>query len=366
MAENTKEIERLRGEIDAVDSQLVTLLSERAKLARAVGKAKGSESVVYRPERERVVIERAVTKAKELGNALSAQAVSQIYREIMGACRALEKPLRVGYLGPQGTFCEMAAISAFGHAVDFCALANIDEVFRSAEVGDVDYAVVPIENSAQGTVTRTLDLLERTPLKIVGEVNVPVVHNLMTRAKALSEVKRISAHPQALAQCHNWLASHMPSVELVPASSNAKAAKDASEDATLAAIAAHRASELYDLTIVAQAIQDDARNRTRFFVLSRTPTGAIENSLAKTSIWFACANVSGGLCAVLEPFKRHGVSMVKLESRPARNGQWDYTFYVDIEGYAEDKEVAAALSEMRKSTSVFKLLGSYPKALEAS
>lgn len=365
MAENTKEIERLRGEIDAVDSELVTLLCKRATLAREVGVAKGGQAV-YRPERERIVIERAVTKAKEQSSALSPEAISQIYREIMGACRALEKPLRVGYLGPQGTFCEMAALGAFGHTVDFRPLANIDEVFRSAEVGDVDYAVAPIENSAQGTVTRTLDLLERTPLKIVGEVNVPVVHNLMTRAKKLSEIKRISAHPQALAQCHNWIASHMPSAELVPASSNAKAAQAASEDATMAAIAAHRASELYDLTILAPAIQDDARNRTRFFVLGRTPAGAIPNHLAKTSIWFACANVSGGLCEVLEPFKRHGVSMVKLESRPARNGQWDYTFYVDIEGYAEDKDVAAALCEMRKSTSVFKLLGSYPKALETT
>ena len=190
-----------------------------------------------------------------------------------------------------------------------------------------------------------------------------MVHNLMTRAKTLTDIKRISAHPQALAQCHNWLASHLPTVELVPASSNAKAALAAASDPTLAAIAAARASELYNLTILASAIQDDARNRTRFFVLSKTPVRNIPTELAKTSIWFACANVSGGLCEVLEPLKEYGVSMVKLESRPARNGQWDYTFYVDLEGYAEEEHVKAALDKMRRSTSVFKMLGSYPKAV---
>ena len=362
MTENTEEIAKLRSEIDAVDTDIIALLAKRASLARAVGVAKKS-TAVYRPERERAIIERAIESSLKLGSPLKAEAIAGIYREIMGACRALERPLRVGFLGPEGTFCEMAAISAFGHSVEFRPLANIDEVFRCAETGEIDYGVVPIENSAQGTVTRTLDLLEKTPLCIVGEVNVPVVHNLMTRAKSLADVKKISAHPQALAQCHNWLASHLPTVELVPASSNAKAALAAASDPTLAAIAAARASELYNLTILANAIQDDARNRTRFFVLSKTAVRNIPTALAKTSIWFACANVSGGLCEVLEPLKKHGVSMVKLESRPARNGQWDYTFYVDLEGYAEEEHVKAALDEMRRSTSVFKLLGSYPKAV---
>ncbi len=363
MGENTEEIVQLREKIDDVDDRLVELLVKRAELAHLVGIAKGT-SAVYRPEREREVIEKAITKSHQAGSRLDAGAIALIFREIMGACRSLERPLRIAYLGPQGTFCEMAALSAFGRLVQMQACPNIDEVFRTAEAGLVDYAVVPIENSAQGTVTRTLDLMIKMSLSIVGEVNVPVVHNLMSQVSSLSEVKRVSAHPQALAQCHNWLASHLPGVELVPAASNAKAAQAATSDAEMAAIAAARASELYNLKILASAIQDDARNRTRFFVLGKTPARDIPTQLAKTSIWFACANVSGGLCEVLEPFKRHGVSMVKLESRPAQNGDWDYTFYVDIEGYAESPAVSAALKEMRKSTSVFKLLGSYPKAVE--
>ena len=363
MTEKTEQIARLRERIDAVDDQLVALLVERASLAHDVGVAKGT-AAVYRPERERAIIERVIEKSRALGARLDGASLARIYREIMSACRSLEKPMRVAYLGPQGTFCEMAAICAFGHGVQMLAGPSIDEVFRAAETGQVDYAVVPIENSAQGTVTRTLDLLIRTSLCIVGEVNVPVVHNLMSHAASLSDIKRVSAHPQALAQCRNWLAAHLPGVELVPAASNAKAAQAAQTDRSMAAIAAARAAELYDLTILASAIQDDARNRTRFFVLGKTPVQDVPTRLAKTSIWFVCANVSGGLCQVLEPFKEHGVSMVKLESRPACTGGWDYTFYVDIEGFEKDANVREALDQMKQCTSVLKVLGSYPKAVD--
>ena len=363
MTENTERITQLREKIDAVDDKLVQLLVERASLAHDVGIAKG-KATVYRPEREREIIERVIQRAQASGGKLSESALAQIFREIMSACRSLEKPMSVAYLGPQGTFCEMAAIRAFGHGVTMQACPSIDEAFRAAETGQVDYAVVPIENSAQGTVTRTLDLLVRTSLCIVGEVNVPVVHNLMSRAVSLTDVKRVSAHPQALAQCRNWLASHLPGAELVPAASNAKAAQAAGADASMAAIAAERAAELYKLTILASAIQDDTRNRTRFFILGKTPVRAVPTHLAKTSVWFVCANVSGGLCQVLEPFKEHGVSMVKLESRPARTGGWEYTFYVDIEGFANDANVSQALCQMKQCTSVLKVLGSYPKAVD--
>ena len=363
MTENTERIALLRKKIDAVDDKLTELLVERAALAHEVGVAKGS-SAVYRPERERVVLERVIERSRALGGKLEGASLAQIFREIMSACRSLEKPMRVAYLGPQGTFCEMAAIRAFGHGVAMLACPNIDEAFRAAETGQVDYAVVPIENSAQGTVTRTLDLLVRTSLCIVGEVNVPVVHNLMSRATVLGDIKCVSAHPQALAQCRNWLTAHLPGVELVPAASNAKAAQDAQTDASMAAIAAERAAELYNLTILASAIQDDTRNRTRFFVLGKSPIQDIPTQLAKTSIWFVCANVSGGLCQVLEPFKEHGVSMVKLESRPARTGGWEYTFYVDIEGFEKDPNVCQALYQMKQCTSVLKVLGSYPKAVD--
>ncbi len=360
--ENTAEIERLRQEIDAVDAEIVAAVVRRAELAHAVGVAKGG-APVYRPERERAVIEKAVAANRSLNGRLPDDVVAHLYLEVISACRSLEARPSVAYLGPAGTFTEMAVLRQFGSNVTAVPTATMDEAFQSAESGRTEFAVVPIENSTQGMVTRTMDLLFTTPLSVAGEVSIPIHHNLMNRSGRLEDIRCVLAHPQALAQCRAWLAQHLPHAKLKAASSNAEAARLAAEDGTLAGIAALRAAQLYGLEVAAPGIQDDARNRTRFLVLSShagvTPTGA-----DKTSLIFSVPNRAGQLFLALEPFKRHGVSMMRLESRPARNGAWDYNFFVDVEGHVKDANVERALAELKNETSFLKLLGSYPQASE--
>ncbi len=360
--ENKAEIARLRGEIDAVDASIVAALARRAQLAYEVGVAKGG-APVYRPERERQVIDRAVAENHRIGGRLPDEVLAHLYLEVISACRSLEARPSVAYLGPEGTFTEMAVLAQFGSNVTAVPTATIDEAFHAAESGRTGFAVVPIENSTQGIVTRTVDVLLTTPLSIVGEVSIPIHHNLMNQSGRLKVIRIVAAHPQALAQCRTWLAQHLPHAELKAASSNAEAAKTASTDPTFAAVAAERAASLYGLTIVAPGIQDDARNRTRFLVLAphagETPTGC-----DKTSLVFSVQNRAGQLFMALEPLKRYGVSMMRLESRPARNGAWDYNFFMDVEGHVKDENVAAALSELKSETSYLKFLGSYPRASE--
>jgi len=346
------EEKRIPRSLKDVDREIIDLLAERARMVQA------SDDKVL----ETQSMDEICAQARAVASPLGQEAISNVYREILSACRALNAPVRVAYLGPQGTFCEMAMIGHFGHSVKAVACADIDDVVRTAEAGEADYAVVPIENSTQGTVTRTLDLLMNTPLTIVGEVNEPIVHNLMGRAKSLSEVRRVCAHPQALAQCHHWLATHLPGIECVPAASNAKAAQDAADDPRLAAIAASRASELYGLEILAAAIQDNACNRTRFLVLGSDAPNWDKTCPMRTSVVFSVANVAGALFRALEPFYTHKVSMVKLESRPARNGSWEYNFYVDLEGHMKETSLMLSLDQMKPFTKFFKLLGSYPRA----
>lgn len=360
--ENTAEIARLREAINHVDETIVEALARRAELAYQVGLAKGA-SPVYRPEREREVIDRAVAKNRALAGRLPEDVLSHLYLEVISACRSLEARPSVAYLGPEGTFTEMAVIGQFGSNVTTVPLSTIDETFRAVESGRTNFAVVPIENSTQGMVTRTMDLLLTTSLSIVGEVSIPICHNLMNRTGRLEDVRRIAAHPQALAQCRAWIAQHVPQAELVAASSNAEAAKEALGDSGLAAVAAQRAAQLYGLKILAPGIQDDARNRTRFLVMG-TRCGCAATGRDKTSLIFSVPNRAGQLFLALKPFKRHGVSMMRLESRPARNGAWDYNFFVDVEGHAEDENVARALDELRNEVSFLKLLGSYPRAAE--
>ena len=361
-AENKTEIERLRREIDAVDASIVASLARRAQLAYEVGVAKGG-APVYRPERERQVIDRAVAENRRIGGRLPNEVLAHLYLEVISACRSLESRPSVAYLGPAGTFTEMAVLAQFGSNVTAVPAATIDEAFHAAESGRTGFAVVPIENSTQGIVTRTVDMLLTTPLSIVGEVSIPIHHNLMTQSGRLDDIRTVAAHPQALAQCRTWLTQHLPQAKLAAASSNAEAAREATGDPTMAAIAAERAAELYGLTIAAAGIQDDARNRTRFLVLSQhaveTPTGC-----DKTSLVFSVPNRAGQLFMALEPLKRHGVSMMRLESRPARNGAWDYNFFMDVEGHVKDASVAAALTELKNETSYLKFLGSYPRAAE--
>jgi chorismate mutase/prephenate dehydratase len=348
----------LRQQIDAIDRELVELVSRRARLAAEVGRQKMADGrPVYRPERE-VGVLRAATALNP--GPLSAATLEAIFREIISACRALEQPLSVAFLGPAGTFSELAALRQFGNAVRMDPSASIDDVFQAAESARSDYAVVPVENSTEGAVSRTLDLLLSTSLKIISEVSVPVQHHLLTLSGALEGVVRVFAHPQALAQCHNWLNQNVPALQRVQVASNAEAARQASLDRAGAAVAGENAALLYGLTPVARQIQDDPQNRTRFLVLG--PQDCAPTGQDKTSLILSVHNRAGAVHHMLAPLAQHGVSMTRFESRPARTGAWEYYFYVDVEGHETDAPVAAALDELRRTCAFFRCLGSYPRA----
>ena len=350
----------LRQQIDAIDRELLDLLNRRAGLALAVGEVKAREgSAAFRPEREAQVIDGL--KAINAGP-LKTASVAPIWREIMSACRALETPTRVAYLGPSGTFSELAALGYFGSSIVRVACASIDEVFRSTAGGAADFGVVPVENSTEGVVARSLDLFLTTPLAIIGETNLFVRHNLLRKVGALDGIAAVCAHPQALAQCHAWLADHLPNVERRPVSSNAEGARQASLDPSLAGIASERAASEYGLHMVAPAIQDDPYNRTRFAIVAPTDRHPQPRASGHdcTSLVVSVANRPGAVHDMLVPLKAHGVSMTRLESRPARSGQWEYYFYIDIAGHPDEPHVATALQELRSVCAFYKLLGTYP------
>jgi len=348
----------LRDQIDAIDRQLVELISRRARLAAEVGRVKlANASPIFRPEREAGVL-RAV--AAQNPGPLAAAALEPIFREVISACRAMERPLAVAFLGPAGTFSELAALRQFGAAVRLEPCASIDEVFRYAEAGRSDYAVVPVENSTEGAVSRSLDLLLITPLRIVAEVSVQVQHHLLTLGGTLESVRRVFVHPQALAQCITWLSQNLPTQERIQVASNAEAARLASLDPSAAAVAGENAALRYGLQIGARQIQDDPLNRTRFLVLGQqecAPTGH-----DKTSLILSVHNRAGAVYDMLAPLARHAVSMTRFESRPARTGAWEYYFYVDVEGHAADPALAATFDELRQACAFFRWLGSYPRA----
>lgn len=354
-------IEELRHVIDATDKELFGLLEKRAGLARAIGRLKAN-GAVYRPEREREIFEQAVARAKAQDSLLSEESVRSIVREIISACRAVEALPKVAFLGPLGTFTEEAVVRQFGSSCQAIACGSLDEVFHEAASGTADFAVVPVENSTEGIVTRTADLLLTTPLKVIGEVNVAVHHNLMNLTGKREDIKEVHAHPQALAQCRQWLMTHLPQARPVSSSSNAQAAKEAASDSSVAALAAERAAALYELHIVARAVEDDPRNCTRFLVLGKQPCGKAKNVLHKTSLIFSVPNRAGALLDALAPFAKYKVSMVRLESRPARNGAWDYNFYVDVDGHADDEPLAKAIEELERIAIYLKILGSYAAA----
>ena len=350
----------LRTRIDGVDRELLALLNRRAALALQVGELKQrSGGVVFRPQREAQVIEGL--KAANPGP-LQADSVAPIWREIMSACRALEKRTRVAFLGPAGTFSEEAALGYFGSSIDRLPCPTIDEVFRSTSAGAADFGVVPVENSTEGVVARSLDLLLHTPLVIVGETSLLVRHNLLRLEPTLEGIRAVLAHPQALAQCSAWLAQQLPQAERRPVLSNAEGARLAAQDASLGAIASVRAGSEYGLHVVAAAIQDDAQNRTRFAVVTEPHAqhAAPPSGHDCTSLVVSVTNRPGALHDMLVPLKTHGVSMTRFESRPARSGQWEYYFYIDIEGHPEQPQVGAALRELRAVCEFFKVLGTYP------
>ena len=354
------DLSSLRVQIDTVDRELLSLLNRRAALALAVGEIKRAEgSPVFRPERERQVIE-GLRQAN--AGPLHADAVAPIWREIMSACRALEQPTRVAYLGPAGTFSEQAALGYFGSSVQRVPCPSIDEVFRASSAGAADFGVVPLENSTEGVVARSLDLLLQSPLAIVGETSLLVRHNLLRLQPSAQGIVAVLAHPQALAQCQGWLSQHLPGVERRPVSSNAEGARLASLDASLAGIASERAATEFGLHVVHPGIQDDAHNRTRFAIVAMPDRQAAPQPSGHdcTSLVVSVPNRPGAVHDMLVPLKSHGVSMTRFESRPARSGQWEYYFYIDVAGHAEDPPVATALAELKQVCAFFRLLGSYP------
>jgi chorismate mutase / prephenate dehydratase len=350
----------LRERIDALDRELLALLNRRMALALEVGELKKAEgSVVFRPEREAQVI--AGLKALNAGP-LPNDSVAPIWREIMSASRALETPTRVAYLGPAGTFSEEAALGYFGSSIVRVPCANFDEVFHVTATGAADFGVVPVENSTEGVVTRSLDLFLHTPLFIIGETSLFVRHNLLRSSDSLQGVQAVVAHPQALAQCNAWLGTHLPQAERRPVSSNAEGARLASLDPTLAAIASTRAGSEFGLHVVAPAIQDDAHNRTRFAVVTHPQRHPAPRASGRdcTSLVVSVTNRPGAVHDMLVPLKRHGVSMSRFESRPARSGQWEYYFYIDLEGHPDQPPVELAMKELRDVCAFFKVLGTYP------
>jgi len=357
MTEST--LDQLRERIDALDEQIQALLNERARCAQQVAEAKragDADTVFYRPEREAEVLRR-VRERNE--GPLSDDEIVRLFREIMSACLALEQPLSVAYLGPEGTYTQAAALKHFGHSVQFKPLSAIDEIFREVEAGGADFGVVPVENSTEGAINHTLDMFIRSPLKICGDVELRIHHQLLGRGDSLAGVTSVRAHQQALAQCREWLDTNLPGVERVAVSSNAEAARQAARDAQIAAIASDAAAETYGLNILAANIEDDPSNTTRFLVVGDQEVGPSGND--KTSLMVTVRNEAGALYSLLEPVSRHGVSMTRIESRPSRMSKWDYVFFVDVDGHREDENVAAALAELASRASMLKVLGSYPK-----
>ena len=293
---------------------------------------------------------------------LRTDSVAPIWREIMSACRSLETPTRIAYLGPAGTFSELAALGYFGSSIVRVPCTSIDEVFRATTAGAADFGVVPVENSTEGVVARSLDLFLTTPLFIIGETSLYVRHNLLRKSDALDGIEAVCAHPQALAQCHGWLSNHLPQVERRPVSSNAEGARLAGLDPALAGIASERAASEFGLHVVAPAIQDDPHNRTRFAIVTHPERHPQPQASGHdcTSLVVSVTNRPGAVHDMLVPLKRHGVSMTRFESRPARSGQWEYYFYIVVQGHPQEPAVAAALAELRGVCAFFKLLGTYP------
>ena len=362
------EIEGLRSRIDDVDRRLHALINERARLARQVGVSKGKEGRLvdfYRPEREAQVLRMALERnaASRASGALRDEEVVRLFREIMSACLAQEEPLKIGFLGPEGTFSQTAVYKHFGHSARALALSTIDEVFHEVEAGHADFGVVPIENSTEGSVNHTLDRFLVSPLRICGEVELRIRQNLMGKMRSLREVKRICSHPQSLAQCRQWLQEHLPDVEIIAESSNAEAARRARDEKGTAAIAGETAAEVYGLTILAADIEDRADNSTRFLVIGRRTFGRSGRDRTTLLVSTGRTEAPGALYRLLEPLAKNRVSLTRIESRPSQRRKWDYVFFIDLEGHIDDAPVARALERLKSRASLYRVLGSYPRAV---
>ena len=352
-------ISRLRRKIDQIDSNILSLLNERADLVVEVGEEKAKAKMdLHVPQREEEIFTRLI---RENRGRFPRHAIRPVFREVISACRSLEGPLTLAYLGPEGTFTQAAALKHFGHSVKTTALSSIDQVFREVEAGACHYGVVPVENSIEGVVNHTLDMLINSGLLICGEVELRIHHHLLTRSKKLNQIRQVYSHQQSLAQCRAWLDTHLLNAERIAVSSNAEAARLASAKKNAAAIAGESAAEYYDLPVLYSNIEDHPDNTTRFLVLGNHDTNP--SGKDKTSILFSAPNRPGALHDMLACFAANNVSMTRIESRPSRLGMWDYVFFVDIEGHAQDPQVVAALKKLGAAASMVKLLGSYPVAV---
>jgi len=358
------DLTRIRKRINAIDEQIQSLINDRAKIAQQVGVVKGdliSAVDYYRPEREAEVLRNVLDRNK---GPMRDEEMLRLFREIMSACLAQQEPLKIGFLGPEGTFTQTAVYKHFGHSVRALPFHTIDEVFQEVESGAADFGVVPIENSTEGSVNNTLDMFLTSPLKISGEIELKIEQHLMSKFKGLENIERICAHEQSLAQCRGWIRETLPQVELIGMSSNAAGARRARDEDGTAAIGPEVAADVYELNIMVNNIEDRPDNATRFLVVGRkllAPSGD-----DKTTLLVSTSDTAGGagvLHQLLQPLAEYGVSMTRIESRPSQRRKWDYVFFIDIEGHAADAPISEALEELEKTSSLFKVLGAYPKAI---
>lgn len=358
---NSEQLSEVRAQIDGLDQQIQALITQRANWAQKVRAAKGELKATvdyYRPERESQILRRVLDRNE---GPLSNEVLLRLFREIMSACLAQQEPLKVGFLGPEGTFSQQALHKHFGHSAQTLPLASIEEVFQEIESGNADFGVVPVENSGQGTIQSTLDMFLTSKLKICGEVELRVHQHLLSRTGRMEDIERVYSHPQSLAQCKAWLRANLPHAEKIPVSSNAEAARRARVADDCAAIAGETAGYVYGLKVLAGPIEDRQDNTTRFLVIGReffTPSGH-----DRTSLLIFVRDQPGALYNVLSPFAKHGVSMNRIESRPAHSGRWQYVFFIDVSGHVDDDNVSKAMSELGEYSSDIVVLGSYPVAL---
>jgi chorismate mutase/prephenate dehydratase len=360
-----QQLGELRQSIDSVDKEIATLISKRAKLAQEVATVKnhyaehGEQVVFYRPEREAQILRRIMDANQ---GPLSDEVVAGLFREIMSACLALEEPVSVAYLGPEGTFTQTAANKHFGHGVVTRPVATIEDIFREVEAGDCQYGLVPVENSTEGVITHTLDRFISSPLRICGEVMLRIHHHLLRQADDDQEVQGVFSHQQSLAQCRGWLDHHLPRAERIAVASNAEAARLAAESGKgMAAIAGESAAEIYGLTMVHTNIEDEPGNTTRFLIIGHQQVAPSGDD--KTVLLLSTQNEAGALHQLLAPLADNNISMTRIESRPSRRGAWDYVFFVDVLGHAEDPHLAEALQALKARAAMFRVLGSFPNAV---
>lgn len=356
-----KELEDLRQQIDSVDRALLDLINDRARLALKIAQVKansGEDGTYYRPDREANVLKSVLRHNK---GPLSDEEMARLVREVMSACLALEQPLCVAFLGPSGTFTEEAAHKHFGHSICTLAADSIDDVFREVESDNANYGVVPIENSTQGIVNSTLDMFLESTLKIVGEVELQIYQHLLSNAGEISEIKVLYSHMQSLAQCKRWLSENLPGVEQVPVTSNADAARRASGEPRAAAVAGEDAARNYQLPILKKNIQDASANTTRFLIIGKQEIG--QTGADKTTLLISTQNRPGALYSLLQPLADNNVSMTRIESRPSQYVNWDYVFFLDLDGHLENPSIKNSLEALKAQSSLFKVLGSYPKAV---